>query len=163
VGTLRVRRLASEDLDELLRAADLFDEPPDPASARRYLEDERNSFFLAYDGEAIAGFLRGTELLQLKSAERQMFLYEIAVAEGYRRRGAGRALIETLLEWCRVRRFEEVFVFTDPSNTAAVRLYQSTGAVTETPADRMFVYQLGKTPIPGSLLPPKRPGGAGLE
>jgi ribosomal protein S18 acetylase RimI-like enzyme len=71
-----------------------------------------------------------------------MFLYEIEVRPGHRRRGVGRALITALLNYCRANHFEEVFVFTDPANSAAVGLYRSTGAVTETPADRMFVYQL---------------------
>lgn len=137
-----VRRLGVRDVEAVLRARPLFDEPPDPSAVEAYLRDERNVFLLAEEGVESVGFLRGTELGQLKSSRRQMFLYEIAVAENSRRRGVGRALIERLLRDCRERDFEEVFVFTDPSNEAAVRLYRSTGANTETPADRMFVYPI---------------------
>jgi aminoglycoside 3-N-acetyltransferase I len=108
-----------------------------------YLRDERNVFLLASEKARAVGFLRGTELGQLHSERKQMFLYEIAVDESCRRRGIGRALVNALLDFCRMRGFEEAFVFTDPANQPAVNLYRSTGAVTETPADRMFVYQFG--------------------
>jgi ribosomal protein S18 acetylase RimI-like enzyme len=126
----------------VLRAAPLFDDPPNPTSVRSYLEDPRNIFLLAVDGDDPVGFLRGTALGQLKSDRKQMFLYEIEVRDGARRQGTGGKLVRSLLAYCREHGFEEVFVFTDPGNAAAVALYRSTGAVTETPADRMFVYQL---------------------
>jgi ribosomal protein S18 acetylase RimI-like enzyme len=141
-GTVRIRRLRVGDEGELVRSPTRFDEPADPGAGRDYLADPRNVFLMAYEGEIAVGFVRGTELGQLKSRQKQMFLYEIAVDERVRRRGVARALVEELLAYCRASGFEEAFVFTDPSNVAAVGLYRSTGAVTETPADRMFVYRL---------------------
>jgi ribosomal protein S18 acetylase RimI-like enzyme len=139
---MRVRRLEPGDEGEVLRSVHLLDDPPNAGAVRAYLSDERNVFFLAYQDETPVGFLRGTGLGQLKTEQKQMFLYEIGVDERFRRRGVARALIEALLELCRSLRFDEVFVFTDPSNEPAVRLYRTTGAVTETLADRMYVYQL---------------------
>jgi ribosomal protein S18 acetylase RimI-like enzyme len=144
-----VRALGPSDAALVLGAAALFDEPPDPASVRAYLADPRNVFLLAMEGGRAVGFLRGTELGQLKSDQRQMFLYEIAVLDDARRNGVGSDLVRTLLRYCRERSFEEVFVFTDPANAAAVALYRSTGAITETPADRMYVYRLDvPAPVP---------------
>ncbi|MGI0131445.1 MAG: GNAT family N-acetyltransferase [Thermoplasmata archaeon] len=140
---VRVQRLGTGDEDDVRRCARLMDDPPDPDAARAYLGDPRNVFFVAYEGARAVGFLRGTELGQLKSGRPQMFLYEIAVEPESRRRGIGRELIRTLVRWCRERDFEEIFVFTDdPANLAAERLYQSTGGVTETVGDRMYVYRL---------------------
>jgi len=139
---MQVRRLESGAEIEILHAAHLFDEPPDVEAVRHYLADERNIFLIAYEGGEAIGFLRGTELGQLRSLRKQMFLYEMAVEESHRRRGVGTALVKALLRECRDLGCDEVFVFTDPANEAAVRLYRSTGAVTETPADRMFVYSL---------------------
>jgi aminoglycoside 3-N-acetyltransferase I len=140
---MQVLRLGAKDASTVLRAAPLFDEPPDPAAAEEYLRDDRNVFLLAVEGEAAVGFLRGTELRQLKSGRKQMFLYEVAVAAGSRRRGVGRELIRALIRICREGGFEEIFVFTDdPHNAAAERLYRSTGGVTETVGDRMYVYPL---------------------
>lgn len=59
-----------------------------------------------------------------------MFLYEIAVLPEFRRHGIAGELIRWLLDFCRERGFEEVFVFTDPAYEAAAKLYQSTGSVT---------------------------------
>lgn len=139
---MRIRALQARDAHLLTRANALFDDPTDPVAATRYLADRANLFLLALDDGEPVGFLRGTGLRQLSTRRRQMFLYEIAVAPSHQRRGIARALIERMLRYCRARHFDEVFVFTDPSNGPAVGLYRSTGAVTETPADRMFVYSL---------------------
>jgi ribosomal protein S18 acetylase RimI-like enzyme len=140
---IRIRRLTADDVPSVLEAASIFDRPPQEAAVRAYLADERNVFLLASADRSPAGFLRATELLQLDSPRKQMFLYEIAVAEPCRRRGVGRSLVNELLRYCKERGFEEIFVFTgDPSNEAAAGLYRSTGAVTETLGDRMYVYRL---------------------
>jgi ribosomal protein S18 acetylase RimI-like enzyme len=137
-----VRRLRPGDEVRVVRAARLFDDPPKLAASRAYLQDERNVFLLAEEGRTAVGFLRATELPQLKSRRPQMFLYEISVASASRRTGVGRRLVLWLLRYCRARRFEEVFVLTDPANTAAVRLYETAGGVTETAGDRMYVSRL---------------------
>ena len=64
---MTVRRLGPSDLGEVVRAANLLDETPDPTAVRRYLRDDRNVFVVAEEDGAIVGFLRGTELGQLKS------------------------------------------------------------------------------------------------
>lgn len=138
-----MRRLGPSDAAVVLRSEHLFDEPLDGGAVRAYLRDRRNVFLLAVEGIRGVGFLRGTELRQLASPRRQMFLYEIAVEPNRRRRGVGRALVNALLAECGRRRFEEVFVFTDdPRNRAAAGLYRATGAVTETRGERMYVYTL---------------------
>jgi ribosomal protein S18 acetylase RimI-like enzyme len=139
---VRVRRLGGDDRDALLAAGKLFDRPLNEAATRRYLEDPRNVVYLATAGREPVGFLRGSELDQPFTARKQMFLYEIAVVEPHRRKGIGTTLVRELLRYCEERGFEEVFVFTDPANDAAVRLYRGTGANTETPGDRMYVYRL---------------------
>jgi ribosomal protein S18 acetylase RimI-like enzyme len=140
---MQIRTLGPGDAEEVLRAADLFDEPLSPRAVGAYLADDRNVFLLAYQGDAVVGFLRGTELGQLKTDRKQMFLYEIAVAVSHRRKGIGSALIRALERNCQDRGVEEIFVFTDdPANAAAAGLYRSTGAVTETRGDRMYVYRL---------------------
>lgn len=139
-----VRRILPGDERTVLRADRLFDRrKPDPDAVRSFLADRRNVLLFAFARRKAVGYLRATELRQLSTRHPQMFLYEITVEEAFRRQGVGKALVNTLLQYCRERGFEEVFVLTDPANVAAVALYRSTGAVTETPADRMFVYPLG--------------------
>jgi ribosomal protein S18 acetylase RimI-like enzyme len=147
VAPVRVARMRSGKAAWLAKAArTLFDAPAELAALRSYLADTRNIFLLATAGNEAVGFLRATSLGQIHTRHPQMFLYEVAVASAYRGRGVGRALVEKLLQHCRARSFDEVFVLTDPANRAAVKLYLRTGAVTETSGDRMFVYRLRKRP-----------------
>ena len=139
---MEVRRLGPSDAEALLASRFLFDHDLSAEATRAYVADDRNVVLLAFDGSAPVGFLRGTTLAQLRSTRSQMFLYEIGVVATHRRRGVGKALVTALLELCRAQGYAEVFVLTDPGNAAAVRLYQATGALPETPADRMYVYRL---------------------
>ena len=150
---IRVARMRPADTTRLAKAVNgLLDAPPDLGALRRYLADPRNVFLLASVGAKTVGFLRGTSLGQVHTRRPQMFLYEVGVGPAFRRRGVGRALVEHLLVYCRARRFDEVFVFTDPGNRPAVALYRGTGAITETPRDRMFVYRLRhRVPRPRTL------------
>jgi len=144
---VELRRILPGDEPAVLRADHLFDHGrPDRDAVRAYLADARNVLVFAYEGDKALGFLRATELLQLTSRRKQMFLYEIHVDPEFRRQGVGKALVNALLADCRERGFAEVFVLTDPTNAAAVALYRSTGAVTETEADRMFVFPLHAEP-----------------
>jgi aminoglycoside 3-N-acetyltransferase I len=140
---LRLRRLSPADAGRFAQTAGpLLDRPADVRAFRQYLADARNVFFVAEMHGVPIGFLRGTTLGQIHTPHPQMFLYEVAVREGYRRRGVGTELVRALLRHCRIRNVDEVFVLTDPANRAAVRLYRATGGRTETAGDRMFVYRL---------------------
>jgi len=132
----------------VLEAGHLFDRLPDEQATGAYLADRRNYLLLAYADDravtrsdvAAVGFVRGTELGRLDGPERQMLLYEIAVAPEYQRQGIGAALIRALEQICRDEGFAEMFVFTNRSNAAAMRLYASTGAHTEADDEQMFVW-----------------------
>ena len=140
--TVRIVRLRRGHASRLAQIRGLLDATIDLGATRDYLGDPRNVFFLATQGANPVGFVRGTALAQLTSGRPQMFLYEVGVARAYRRTGVGAALVHRMLEYCRRNDFDELFVLTSPGNRAAVRLYRSTGAVTETEGDRLFVYRL---------------------
>jgi ribosomal protein S18 acetylase RimI-like enzyme len=141
MGALRIKRLAATDTAELVAAAHLFDSPPLEEAARGYLRDERCVFLLAYDGPDVAGFVRGTLLPQIEMPQPQLFLYEIDVAPAFQRRGIAKALVGALAAIARKAGCNEMFVFTNRSNDAAMRLYATTGGVTEADDEQMFVYK----------------------
>ena len=86
-----------------------------------------------------SGSCAGTELRRLDGPVRQMFLYHISVLPEYRRRSIGSALIRGLEQICRDEGFAEMFLLTNRSNAAAMRLYASTVAHTEGDDEQMFI------------------------
>jgi ribosomal protein S18 acetylase RimI-like enzyme len=139
---MRVRQLGPGTELEVLRSGHLLEEPPELSAVRAYLSDDRNVFLAAYEGSEAVGFLRGTALSQLRSRRKRFFLHELVVDEKFRRRGVGKALINSLLRDCRELGFEEVSVTVDPTNAPAVRLFLTTGGLPDAAAERMFVYRL---------------------
>ena len=111
--------------DDLLvrEAGHLFDHPIDLAATAAFLSDERHHLLLAYlDGEP-AGFVTAIELLHPDKPRPEMFIYELGVAPDYRRQGVATSLLRALQEICREHGCGEMFVLTEPENTAAMRTY----------------------------------------
>ena len=83
---MRIKRLGRGDDSRVSEAGSLFDNPADPAATADFLARPDHYLFVAYEGEAPAGFVSGV-LLVHPDKGREMFLYELAVAEAFRRRG----------------------------------------------------------------------------
>ncbi len=93
-----------------------------------FLEIPENVLIAATENGRPVGFAL-TCILDRVDGDRRMALFcEIEVAEAHRRRGAGRALVETLKSICAAEGVAEMWVQTSPSNEAAAALYRSTGA-----------------------------------
>ena len=71
----------------------------------------------------------------------QLFIYEIDVLPEARQRGIATTLIEELKNLCRSHQLQGMFVFTNESNEAAMRLYKTTGGVRPNPDDVLFGYE----------------------
>ena len=61
----------------------------------------------------------------------EMFLYELAVDERFRKRGIGTALVKALVEIARERDCYGMWVLADDDNAAAHATYNAAGAVRE--------------------------------
>lgn len=108
----------------------------------RFFEDQKNILFVAWSGSEPAGFLYAYHLVDITAGDDMIFLYSVDVFEPYRRQGIGTALLETLRQLALARYCREIFVLTNRKNTAAMRLYESTGGVREHDDEVMFVYDL---------------------
>lgn len=122
------RHLGPDDLDRLLGVSEgLFDHPLKPDQARAFLADPGHEIVLAFAGDEAVGLASGTVLLHPDKAP-ALFVNEVGVREGWRRRGIGRAVTERLLAIARARGCDEgTWLATETDNLAALALYRAMG------------------------------------
>ncbi|WOX09791.1 GNAT family N-acetyltransferase [Streptomyces sp. N50] len=111
---------------EVTAAEHLFDGPVRTGWAERFLTADGHHLFLAYDGESVVGFVSGVETVHPDKGT-EMLLYELAVAEPYRRGGIGRALVRRLAALARERGCYGMWVLIDTGNDIALATYRSAG------------------------------------
>jgi len=121
---MKIRRAASPD--DVFAAAHLFDAPPQPDATARFLAQDHSHLLIAYVGDQPAGFVSGVETTHPDKGT-EMFLYELGVAEPYRRRGIGRALIRRLGALGRELGCYGMWVLVDTGNDVALATYRSAG------------------------------------
>ncbi len=117
----------------MLDAGDLFDGAPDPAATRRFLAQDNHHLLIAYGiGDSPLGFVSGVETTHPDKGT-EMFLYELGVAEGVRRRGIGTALVSALADLARKQGCYAMWTGTERDNDAARATYRRCGATTNPP------------------------------
>jgi len=123
---IRVLGLGEEMLLQNV-AADVFDNPVDPQLAAEFLRDERHHLAVALDQGVVVGFASGITYLH-PDKPLELWINEVGVASSHRRQGIGKRVLQALIETGRAKDCREAWVLTDRSNTAARRLYESSGA-----------------------------------
>ncbi|MFF1683779.1 MULTISPECIES: GNAT family N-acetyltransferase [unclassified Streptomyces] len=113
-------------VDELTAAGPLFDGPALPEASARFLRTPGHHLFLAYEGDEPVGFVSGVETVHPDKGV-EMFLYELSVAEPFRRRGIGRSLVEALAALARERGCHGMWVGVDTDNAPALATYRGAG------------------------------------
>jgi ribosomal protein S18 acetylase RimI-like enzyme len=128
--TTTIRAIQPGDGAAIVAAGDLFDALPELATSDRFLSTPGHHLLIAYEDDQPAGFVSGVELSHPDKGT-EMFLYELAVAEPFQRRGIGKALVKALLEIARERACYDMWVLTDADNEAALATYRTTGTSAE--------------------------------
>jgi ribosomal protein S18 acetylase RimI-like enzyme len=140
-GQVVIRRLLSGDEELAGRLALAFKSSSgNLASLSNFLSNPLNYLFVALDDDEPVGFVLAYQLQRIDGESAKMFLYEIDVAEKYRRLGIASALIGELESICKAGSFINMFVLTNESNAPATGLYLKTGGQAKTSDDLMFVY-----------------------
>lgn len=78
------------------------------------------------EGEVVGG-LAAYELEKFEQDRREIYIYDLAVAEAHRRRGLATGLINRLQETASERRAYVIYVQADAGDEPAIRLYESLG------------------------------------
>ena len=119
-----IRRVATRD--DAFAAQALFDGPARPDATARFLAESGHHMLVAYVDGGPAGMVSGVETTHPDKGT-EMFLYELGVAERYRNRGIGTALVEALGELARECGCYGMWVLTDRDNGAAMTAYTRAG------------------------------------
>jgi aminoglycoside 3-N-acetyltransferase I len=78
-------------------------------------------------GDEVVGGLAAYVLDKFERDRREIYIYDLAVAEKHRRRGVATTLIRRLLDIAKERRAYVIFVQADSEDAPAIELYESLG------------------------------------
>ena len=92
------------------------------------LADSRCYLFLALRDGRPVGLLSAYRFPEVTAGGHCVYLYDLIVAEGHRRRGTGAALVQALLAACRAEGVRHLWAGTALGNAAAQRTFAATGA-----------------------------------
>ncbi|WP_027729440.1 AAC(3)-I family aminoglycoside N-acetyltransferase [Variovorax paradoxus] len=137
-ASYEVRQLSADDgplMTELLAVfGKAFDEPaayaarrPRPAYLRQLLGSDYFIALAAREGSQVIGGLAAYELRKFEQERSEIYIYDLAVAAGHRRRGVATALIRELQRIGAERGAYVIFVQADPPDAPAVALYTKLG------------------------------------
>ncbi|MCH8544116.1 MAG: AAC(3)-I family aminoglycoside N-acetyltransferase [Alcanivorax sp.] len=135
-----VRRVGRDELalmDDLLGLfGEVFGQPdvyggqrPGAAYMRRLLGSGTFVALVAVQDGVVVGGLAAYELIKFEQERSEMYIYDLAVAEGCRRRGVATALIKMLKRIAAARGAWVMYVQADtgPEDEAAIALYSRLG------------------------------------
>ena len=136
--TAAVRRLTPADLPLMRSLNRLFAEafadpdrygraPPDDPWLAGVLAKPHMIVLAAAQGAAAIGGLVAYELDKLEQARREIYIYDLAVAEAHRRRGVATALIAALQAIAAERGAWVIYVQADYGDDPAIALYEKLG------------------------------------
>jgi aminoglycoside 3-N-acetyltransferase I len=102
-------------------------EPPTDSYLESLLAKEHVIVLTARIGAEVVGGLVAYELEKFERARRELYIYDLAVAERHRRQGIATALIGRLREIAARRGAWVVYVQADYSDAPAIALYEKLG------------------------------------
>ena len=132
-----VSRLGTDDLALMQAANRLFAEvfgeegyrgpPAGPDHLGKLLADDKFIALTAQVDENMAGALAAYELVKFEAERSEIYIYDLAVLDRYRRQGVATALIEEVKAIARAKGAWVIFVQADPPDEPAVALYDKLG------------------------------------
>lgn len=100
---------------------------PGAAWLERLLASDHFIALAALEGREVVGGIAAYELPKYEQARREIYLYDLAVAEAHRRKGIATALIMELRKVAASRGAYVIFVQADKGDDPAIALYSRLG------------------------------------
>jgi aminoglycoside 3-N-acetyltransferase I len=136
--TTLIQRLTSQDVGHLRALNALFgrafkdpenygSQPPSEAYLGRLLAKEHVIALAALIDESVVGGLVAYELEKFERERREIYIYDLAVADTHRRQGVALALVHKLREIAVQREAWVIYVQADYGDDAAIGLYEKLG------------------------------------
>jgi ribosomal protein S18 acetylase RimI-like enzyme len=133
--------LGPAEADLLDRVApDVFDHAIDPAAARAFLADPRFHLAVAIEDGLVVAFASGLHYHHPDKPVPELWIDEVGVAEPYRGRGLGRAVLRALIDRAGALGCSVAWVLTERNNDAAMRLYAAVGGIESRPDPVLFTF-----------------------
>ncbi|YBV94576.1 AAC(3)-I family aminoglycoside N-acetyltransferase (plasmid) [Phyllobacteriaceae bacterium JZ32] len=101
--------------------------PPTDSYLTRLLAKDHVLALVAEEGDDVIGGIVAYELEKFEQQRKEIYIYDLAIAEAYRRQGIATALIEKLCEIAAERGAWVVYVQADYDDDPAVALYTKLG------------------------------------
>ncbi|MEQ1489242.1 MAG: AAC(3)-I family aminoglycoside N-acetyltransferase [Terricaulis sp.] len=136
--TFTVHRLGPDDIAQFRALNDMFgrvfedaehyaSKPPSDAYAAKVLSKESIITLIALNAGQVVGGLVAYELEKLEQERSEIYIYDLAVEEGFRRQGVATALIRHLGEIAAGRGAWVIYVQADYGDEPAIALYTKLG------------------------------------
>ena len=122
-----IRRLVPEDLKIGVAAIQNIKRVRTTSGVvAQFLKRSDQYFIAAIEDDQPVGFALAYELERIDRSRPMLFIYEIEIVKSHQRQGVATRMIELLKDICCEKGAFKMFVITAASNTAALRLYDST-------------------------------------
>lgn len=137
--SIHIRHLQTEDIAAMRQMLNLFgqvfedlpsycDAQPDDAYLRNLLASDTFIALTASNGETIVGGLAAYVWPKFEQARKEIYIYDLAVHENWRRRGIATQLIQKMQEIAKAIGAYVVMVQAEPEDEPAVALYSKLGS-----------------------------------
>lgn len=136
---ITIKQLGNGDIDLFTELIRLFEDvfemenfiAPPAEHLTKVLNEKGLFVIVALSGTKVVGGLTAYTLLQYYSEQPLAYIYDLAIAKEFQRKGIGKQLIAYINNVCKIMGYEEVFVQADKADDYALDFYRSTGATEE--------------------------------
>lgn len=133
--SFEIRKLKHSEIDKFIDVINVFESvfemqnfkrPPDEYLQRLLAKDGFN-VFVAVTGEKVIAGLTAYLLDAYYLKGSYLYIYDLAVLPSFQRKGIGKALIRSVIEFYKSRDVAEIFVQAELPDDHAIEFYRSTG------------------------------------